>query len=128
MTRKATPLCHFEDADGHVVVPRQISLQRQDSEFWGEIERGGGLMAHPSRYSPCRVGLSTPIRRMSPREAYRRQAVEIAFEVECVFDSDGEFVARPCQDCGRKAPPGAVPFNEEDALEPAPFDPEETLA
>ncbi len=98
-------LCHFEDADGHVVVPAQVTLHRYDSEFWGEPRRGDAL-TRPTRYGPCRVGLTFPIRRMRPAEAYRIQSVEIAHEVPCQFEGDEDGPIEPCYKCGRRPPHG----------------------
>jgi hypothetical protein len=108
-------LCHFEDADGHVVVPAQVTLARDDSEFWGE-PRHEDASTRPTRYGPCRVGLTFPIRRMKPKDAHWIQSAEIAHEVPCIFDSDGECVFGPCEKCGRRAPPGASAILEEEPV------------
>lgn len=108
-------LCHFEDADGHVVEPAQVTMSRRDSEFWAETKNRnafGGV----TRFGPCRIGLTFRIRRMKPRNAWWIQSAEIAEEVTCIFDSDGEVVFGPCQKCGR-VPPGGYAALAEEALE-----------
>ena len=119
-------LCHFEDADGHVVVPLQITLHRDDTEFWGEPRRTDAL-TRPTRYGPCRVGLTFPVRRMKPADAYRIQAAEIALEVPCLFEGDEDGPYLPCEKCGRRPRPGTGWAEEEgnrpqhpDTEEPAP--------
>lgn len=106
-TREERVLCHFEDADGHVVIPCQLQTQRPDSEFWGETGRGV-FWARPTRYGPCRVGLTMRIRRMRPPEAWRVQRDEIAHEVPCLFEGDEEGPYGPCETCGRRPPAGCA--------------------
>ena len=108
-------LCHYEDADGHVVEAAQVSEAREGTEFWGEMGSPHvPLLARATRYSPCRVGLTVRIHHLRPQRASEAQRNEIAFEVPCTFDSDGEYVGGRCYDCGRLAPPG-TPLVDEDA-------------